>query len=82
MVIVDHAVETDVKSSQKKEFSSGGATWETYLTGNRGKTEVESLVISEDILADPDIPLEVIVDNCIIQEVLSQYPISELDVFL
>jgi hypothetical protein len=81
MVIVDDAVEVENKSLQKNNISSGGATWETYLTGNRGKPDSEAILYRGDISGDPDIPLEVVVDYCIIQEILSQYPFSEkLDV--
>lgn len=71
----DMKLEEITKGFQKKEGSiCGGASWQSYL-GVKGPEVMRSGAIAGTALESSEIPLEVIVDKCIIQEVLSQYPL-------
>ncbi|KAI5066435.1 hypothetical protein GOP47_0019059 [Adiantum capillus-veneris] len=61
------------KNSQGRQgVPCGGATWQSYL-GLRGHEDKGSAAILKTALESSEVPLEVIIEKCIVQEVLSQY---------
>lgn len=73
---VENAAEESLSAvdlEKQSEKSHGGGTWEIYL---KEIEEQESLELGEGAVDSEDkleTPLEVVVDKCIVQEVLSQY---------
>ncbi|MCO5573215.1 hypothetical protein L7F22_026984 [Adiantum nelumboides] len=69
----DERLESLVKASQSRQgVHCGGATWQSYL-GLRGHEDVGPVAVPGTALESSEVPLEVIIEKCIIQEVLSQY---------
>ncbi|MCO5602267.1 hypothetical protein L7F22_056396 [Adiantum nelumboides] len=69
----DERLESLVKASQSRQgVHCGGATWQSYL-GLRGHEDVGPVAVPWTALESSEVPLEVIIEKCIIQEVLSQY---------
>ncbi|KAJ7523852.1 hypothetical protein O6H91_18G065200 [Diphasiastrum complanatum] len=66
-----------LKDDQAEDKSSrgafGGAMWETTLNTDLKKGWSYPEMFSEDFVGDKEIPIEVVVDRCIVQEILSQY---------